>query len=149
MTTYEYSIAPLKSRAASNRSRLIRSSKKLAYLQAPNGSNREEENKACVDAIGDEIVYRYLPEGLYHRQMNHPSGRIRLDDDQKLLIYQRVCEQIGKKSHRDTDECIAELKRPPYVNIVSFVDVCRRGGTIRTFCGPLKFCDTQGKTESI
>ncbi|RYN69117.1 hypothetical protein AA0117_g11075 [Alternaria alternata] len=108
---------------------------------------REEEKKARVDAIRDEIIYRYLPEGLYYLQMNHPSGRIRLDDDQKLLIYQRVCEQLGKKSHRDIDECIAELKRPPYVNIIDFVDVLRKGGTLRIFSDPLKFCDYTRKNR--
>ncbi|CAN9387335.1 unnamed protein product [Alternaria alternata] len=105
------------------------------------GLHRKRKNEACVDAIRDEIIYHYLPEGLHYRQVNHPRGQIRLDDGQKLLIYQRVCEQTGKRAHSLIQECIDELKDPPYVNILDFVDVFRTGETIRTFSDPLIFRD--------
>ncbi|OWY47743.1 Ribonuclease HI-related protein [Alternaria alternata] len=111
--------------------------KQGSFIPQPSNS----KNEACVDAIRDEIIYHYLPEGLHYRQVNHPRGQIRLDDGQKLLIYQRVCEQTGKRAHSLIQECIDELKDPPYVNILDFVDVFRTGETIRTFSDPLIFRD--------
>ncbi|RYN52849.1 hypothetical protein AA0114_g4615 [Alternaria tenuissima] len=49
--------------------------------------------------------------------------------------------RTGKRAHSLIQECIDELKDPPYVNILDFVDVFRTGETIRTFSDPLIFRD--------
>jgi hypothetical protein len=96
--------------------------------------------KARVDAIRDEIIQYFLPEGVrISDEQDDDEGYVHLDDDQTLEVFQAMCRKAGKSVHSSIDESLLELKRCPFVNILDFVDTFRTGTDIRTFRNWKKF----------
>jgi hypothetical protein len=90
--------------------------------------------RARVDAIRDEIIRHFLPEGVrISAEQDDDQGYVNLDDDQTLKIFQAMCHKSGKKIYSTIDESLLELKKRPFVNIMDFVDTFRTGKGVRTF----------------
>jgi hypothetical protein len=90
--------------------------------------------RARVDAIRDEIIQHFLPEGVrISAEQDNDQGYVNLDDDQTLKIFQAMCHKAGKKICSTIDESLLELKKRPFVNIMDFVDTFRTGECVRTF----------------
>jgi hypothetical protein len=88
------------------------------------------KRKAMVDAIREEIIFHYLPDGLNPHQL---AREISLTEAHKIKIYQKICLVSGKTAHDEIYKCTAELKRAPYVNIFDFIDAFSISRTLRIF----------------
>ncbi|KAF1845572.1 uncharacterized protein K460DRAFT_405826 [Cucurbitaria berberidis CBS 394.84] len=91
-----------------------------------------EMRKAKIDAIRDDLIRHFLPNGITVDQEDEEEGII-LTEDQTLKIYQGMCRLAGKHIPGDIDECLWELKSQPFVNIMDFVNTFRTGERVRTF----------------
>jgi hypothetical protein len=101
-----------------------------------------EARRARVDAIRDETIRHFLPDGVrISAEQDDDDGYMDLDDDQTLEIYLAMCRKAGKPTRDRPDQnisdridlCLITLKDKPYVNILDFVDMYRTGRPIRTF----------------
>jgi hypothetical protein len=104
--------------------------------------SEQEKRQARVDAIRDEIIQRFLPDGIrISEEQDDDEGYVDLDDDQTLEVFQAMCRAVDKPAHPSIDECLVELKQKPYVNIMDFVDCYRgvRSTKIPTFKDWVKF----------
>ncbi|KAJ4370764.1 hypothetical protein N0V83_005286 [Neocucurbitaria cava] len=99
---------------------------------------QEEARKAKVDTIVGELIYHYLPEGIAADQEDE-DGAVDLTDEQALKIYQGMCRSAGKPSHPRIDNCLLELKKAPYVNIIDFVNTFRTGQEVQPFARWIAF----------
>jgi len=103
-----------------------------------------QARRARVDAIRDEIIQHFLPDGIrISEDQDDDEGYTNLDDDQTLEIYLAMCRKAGKVIRDRPDQdvsdridlCLMALKDKPYVNILDFVDTYRTGRPVRTFGG--------------
>jgi hypothetical protein len=91
--------------------------------RSQNWTEHEKEIER-IAAIRDEIIYNYLPEGFSADQVDDATRIIRLNNGQKLHIYQAMCRQFEKDEYDTIPECLYELKyTEPYVNLLDFIDV--------------------------
>ncbi|CAO2648736.1 Nn.00g096850.m01.CDS01 [Neocucurbitaria sp. VM-36] len=98
----------------------------------------DEARKAKIATMFDELVYHYLPEGIAPDQEDE-VGNVDLTDEQTLKIYQGMCRSADKVIYPTIDNCLLELKRAPYVNIIDFVNTFRTGQIVQTFRNWNKF----------
>jgi hypothetical protein len=94
---------------------------------------KQEARKARVDFIRDEIIKYCLPDGIRIDLDQNEEDRWNLDDDQCLEVYQAMCQKARKPVHSTINECLLELKRRPFVNLLDFIDAWRTGSGLRTF----------------
>ena len=81
-----------------------------------------EKRRARVDAIRDEIIHHFLPDGIrISAEQDDDEGYVDLDDAQTLEIFQGMCRKARKSIYLSIDLCLLELKSCPYVNIMDFV----------------------------
>lgn len=96
--------------------------------------------KAKIDAIRDALIHHFLPCGITVDQEDEEEGIV-LTDDQSLKIYQGMCNLAGKRVFDNIDDCLLELKRRPYVNIMDFVNTFRTGKHVDTWDNWYDFVD--------
>ncbi|KAH7401863.1 hypothetical protein DE146DRAFT_443648 [Phaeosphaeria sp. MPI-PUGE-AT-0046c] len=94
---------------------------------------KQQERKARVDAIRDEIIKHCLPYGVRIGHSQDDGEYVHLDKEQYLEVYQAICRTARKPVHLTIDECLVELKAAPFVNILDFIDFFRTGQKLRTF----------------
>jgi hypothetical protein len=93
-----------------------------------------------VDAIRDEIIQHFLPDGIcISAEQDDDEGYVDLEDDQTLEVFQAMCRKVGKPAPPSINSCLLQLKAAPYVNILDFVDCYRTGIKIQTFTDWNKF----------
>lgn len=98
------------------------------------GLSQHEKRVARVDAIRNEVIRHLLPDGVrIFAEQDDDNGYVRLDYDQRLLIYQVMCRKARKLVHATVVESLIELKQRPFVNILDLVDTYRTGQEVRTF----------------
>lgn len=90
-----------------------------------------ESRKEKIDAIFAEIIRHYLPGGISEDQID--DGNIVLTDNQTLTIYQGMLQAAKKEPGDSIYDCLHRFKAAPYVNILDFVDACRRNEQVKTF----------------
>jgi hypothetical protein len=96
--------------------------------------NGQQKRKAKIEAIRDEIIQHFLPEGVrISDEQEDENGYVVLDHHQKLEIFQALCRKARKPVHKSLDECLLELKNRPFVNIMDFVKTYRTGEEVCTF----------------
>jgi viroplasmin and RNaseH domain-containing protein len=94
----------------------------------------QDARKAKVDFIRDEIITYCLPDGIrISDEQNEEEDYADLDEEQCLEVYQAMCHKAGKAVHSTIDECLIELKKSPFVNLLDFVDAWRTSSKLRTF----------------
>jgi hypothetical protein len=77
--------------------------------RSQNWTEHEKEIER-IAAIRDEIIYNCLPEGFSADQVDDATRIIRLNNGQKLHIYQAMCRQFEKDEYDTIPECLYELK---------------------------------------
>jgi hypothetical protein len=87
-----------------------------------------------VEAIRDEIISYFLPGGVPIDQVDD-DGKIHLNPDQTLSIYQKMCKFAGKHIEVTIRESLLSLKNRPRINIIDLIDSCRADRK------PLRFTD--------
>jgi hypothetical protein len=111
------------------------------FASSQNLQHGHEIRSAKVNAMRDEIIYYYLTEGLMLHQVDGHTRNTKVTNDQRLHIYQAMCRQSGKKPHDTLEACLTELKcKPPYVNLLDFINVFRTGHKVNTFDDWHDFC---------
>ncbi len=94
--------------------------------------NEDQKRTAKITTIMTDLIAHYLPEGIAPDQEDE-EGEVDLTDRQMLKIYRGMCRSVNKPIHDTINQCLRELNRKPYTNILDFLDSFRLGGVVRTF----------------
>jgi hypothetical protein len=96
-------------------------------------SSQKVERMARFRAFHDELIYNYLPEGVFVHQVVEGNGVMELNTNQTLQIMQAMCRDSRRQAGNGVFDCVAELKCAPYFRIFDVVNAVRMGTPVPTF----------------